>query len=309
MFLVPGRAAIGLATLLALLGSTGIARADENDAGDEPPTEEPVPSKDAPPEPAQEPSPAPVEARPTETETEAETAATAELPPKGDRRSPARKWLFLSVRQDFTWASGSKVCSPNVQRTGEFACFRGDGVQYLGTPRPEDRANVGPGFLLATTRLTVSYSHFVLRTLALEGSVGWVVRGGSPRSVGEVARDFLPLHLEAKAAYFPWGPPARTGGLAPFVAASVGVAQTDGHFQVAVREDTGAPRPAGQLDNPDAQALDVYVRRGTGFAGGGLGLVAAVGHNILLRAAATATGSFPAGGFGTSLELGVGYDL
>lgn len=295
---------MGLATLVASLGSTGVASGAEEDASHEPPTEEPAPSKDADHE--AEAGPA---TEPTTTDGAIETTP-APLPPEATKaRPPARMWLFLSVRQDFTWASGSKVCSPNVQRDGAFACFRGDETQYLGTPRPEDRANVGPGFLLATTRLTASYSHFVLRTLAVEGVFGWVVRGGGPRSVGEVARDFLPLHLEARAAYFPWGPPTRNSGLAPFIAASVGVAQTDGHFRVGVREDTGAPRPASQLDNPDAQTLDVYVRRGTGFAGAGLGLVAALGHDVLLRAAATATGSFPAGGFGTSIELGVGYDL
>ncbi|MBX3225406.1 MAG: hypothetical protein KF795_33180 [Labilithrix sp.] len=225
-----------------------------------------------------------------------------------EETSSRRRWAFISLRQDFAWIEGDRVCSPEVQRAGDFSCFRANGTQYLGTPRPEDAARAA-GVSAATTRLLATYQHFLGTRWAVAATAGVVLRGGGPRAVGSAARAFLPFHLEGQISWWPSGAPARGRGLAPFALAGVGVAQIDSRFTLAVREDPSAPPPPSQLDNPERQSLDVYKKAGTGFGAIGGGLAGAAGRSSIWRVAVEATASFPAFGLGAALEAGLGFDL
>lgn len=232
----------------------------------------------------------------------APAAATAEEAPRLPR------WIHASLRQDFAWLGGDRVCSPERQAAGDFACFRSNDTQYLGTPRATDAATVR-GVAVATTRVLIGYQQFVTRHLAVAGFAGLAFRGGGPTPVGEAGRAFLPLHLEAQASVWPWGPPLRPGSTKVFVLASGGVGQIDAHAAVRVREDRTAIAPPSQLDNPDEQTLEAYRKAGVGFAGAGVGLACALSRHWVLRTAVQGLVSFPAPGFGAALEAGVAFDL
>lgn len=236
----------------------------------------------------------------------ASRVASAEPEPLAEQRP---RWVFVTVEQDFSWLDGSTPCSPESQQNGSFACFRANGSQYLGTPRRGDRSRVGPGFLPSTTRVLVGYTHFLTSSFALGGRVGFAVRGGSPRSVGEDARAFLPVHLEMQAT---WSPPllaSSHGGFRGLILASGGVAQFDGHARLDVREDPSVPPPASQLDNPASQSLDVYRKSGIGFGALGVGFVARIYRDWLGRVALQGIASFPSTGYALALEAGIGFDL
>jgi hypothetical protein len=220
--------------------------------------------------------------------------------------SRPRRWALLSIRQDFAWIDGDRVCSPAVQSAGELSCFRKNGTPYIGTPRAEDSAKAR-GIAVATTRILASYQHFLGTHWALAVLAGVVLRGGGPRPAGGSA--FFPFHLEGQLSWWPAGPPARGGGLAPFLLLGGGLAQVDSKLSLDVREDPNAPLPPSQIDNPAHQTLDVYEKSGTGFGGFGGGIAVATSPTLLWRLALEGVASFPAPGIGAGLEAGVGFDL
>ncbi|MBX3211315.1 MAG: hypothetical protein KF850_04720 [Labilithrix sp.] len=275
-----GTARTALLSLLLVLAHAASARAAEGDEAATPPR-------------LREPAPDPVAGA-----SPAQSAGAA---------SP-RRWAFLSVRQDFAWVDGDRVCSPEVQRAGDFSCFRANGTQYLGTPRPEDAARVS-GASIATTRVLATYQHFLGAHWAAAATAGVVLRGGGPRSVGRDAQPFLPFHLEGQVSWWPTGAPARGEGPAAFVLLGGGLAQVDSKLSLTVREDPTAAPPPSQLDNPERQTLDVYKKTGTGFAAVGGGVAAATSRSLIWRFALEATAAFPAFGLGAALEAGVGFDL
>lgn len=238
-------------------------------------------------------------------------AVTATLvvagPARAAEASPrSRRWALLSVRQDFAWVDGDRVCSPEVQSAGELSCFRANGTQYVGTPRAEDAAKVR-GVSVATTRILAGYQHFLGTHWAVSALAGVVLRGGGPRPLGGDA--FFPFHFEGQLSLWPSGPPARGGGLAGFFLVGGGLAQTDSKLSINVREDPSASLPPSQIDNPARQTLDVYKKSGTGFVGFGGGLAVSTSPTLIWRLAVEGIASFPAPGIGAGLEAGVGFDL
>ena len=237
-------------------------------------------------------------------------AALVLVPPSASAEESDRlpRWVMGSLRQDFAWLDGNAVCSPASQAAGDFACFRSNDTQYLGTPNPADAARVR-GLSVATTRVLVGYQQFVTRALSLAGWAGVAVRGGGPKPLGEDAHAFLPLHLEAQLSVWPWGPPLQVGRPRPFALVGGGLAQVDAQAKIRVREDRSAPAAPSQLDNPDEQTLTAYRKAGTGFASAGLGVACALSRHWVLRAALTGLVSFPAPGIGAGLEAGIAFDL
>lgn len=221
----------------------------------------------------------------------------------GTRSARAQEWFSLAVRQDASLLAGDDVCAAAQQAAGEFACFRGDGAQYLGTPDPKVPARVR-GLALATTRVMLSFQHFLVPQLALGGGVGMAF-GGGPKPVGADANAFLPLHVEATLAWWPWRTPERAGGVRPFVRVGGGIGQVDAQTALRVREDPNAVPSPMQLDNPREQTVAVWEKAGTGQVHAGIGAALALHRRWLLTLGALARASFPAPGIGGGAELGV----
>ncbi len=216
---------------------------------------------------------------------------------------PRPNLVSVTVQQDFGIVTGESPCSFAGQIYGGFTCFRADQTQYHGTPKSQDPSDA-TGVYLATTRLLLSFDRVLGDSWTLGGRLGGVVRGGGPKPDGASAPSFLPFHGELRAAYWfgaaPFGGTGFRAGL--FVAG--GIAQVDTLFPVDVVENTKAPRPAVQPDNPKEQTLDGYTKMGTGFAGGGLSLAYAFLPTSAFVLHLKVMGLFPSAGAALSPELG-----
>jgi hypothetical protein len=135
--------------------------------------------------------------------------------------------------------------------------------------------------------------------------LGYAFRGGGPTVAG--GSSFLPLHAEGRLSYFVGGPAYGPGGIAPFIFAGGGLGQIDSQATSTVREDTMAPRPANQFDNPPQQELAIWKKSGAAFAAAGGGAYFAVGETQ--GALLTLQGAILFPSPGTAVTAGLGYAI
>ncbi|HVY47828.1 MAG TPA: hypothetical protein VHB21_18195, partial [Minicystis sp.] len=190
----------------------------------------------------------------------------------------ARKnWVSIAIEQDLAFVgAGSGICSPAIQTSGEWSCFRGNGSQYHGNPVSKGDA-VNGGFSPATTRILVGFDRVIAAGLVAGVRGGVVVRGGGPSPDATFGSGFFPGHVEGRVAYFLGSDPFGSTGFHPFVDAAFGAAAVDVPFQTPVREDVAHP---ARQTNPRQQTLDAWRHMGTGFAGGGLGAMYAIAPRV-----------------------------
>ena len=219
--------------------------------------------------------------------------------------APPRVWLAGDVTQDLPFVSGDDVCSKQGQLEDGFACFRGSGSQYHGTPLVGQNDKINGGFVLGTTRLKLGADFALFDSVTVGARLGYVVRGGGPPQDG--SSGFMPFHAEARLGYWLLGPAHRATGFSPYVLFNAGLGEVDGKSKVQVVEDPNAAPPPNQPDNPPTQELDVYKKAGSGFAGIGIGvfLPIAAGHGPTLELGLMRL--FPSNG--TALALSLGYAL
>ncbi|HVW24110.1 MAG TPA: hypothetical protein VHC69_02000 [Polyangiaceae bacterium] len=242
-----------------------------------------------------------------------EDSDDAEAAPKKKHPNPALRteagadgdlgpavWLSLGLIGDAMFISGSDVCTEKSQVSGGFTCTRGSGSQYHGTPLAGSGGKVS-GISFAPLRVTVGVSARLAQKISAGIRLGYAVLGQGPRPDG--GNEFLAFSAEVQGAYWFSQQAFSTNGIGPFVELSGGLAEIDGHSKVTVREDTSAPPPVSQLDNPPQQSLDAYQKAGAGFAGAGAGLFIPFGARAGLVADLRVLQLFPSSG--TALSLGV----
>jgi hypothetical protein len=224
------------------------------------------------------------------------------------RPTPPRErsvWLSLGLIQDAGFVSGSNLCTKNSQVNSGNTCLRASGSQYHGTPLPGSGGKLGLAPSLATTRLTLA-SYFALSSSVSGGlRVGYAFAGTAPAPDG--GKKFFPLQAEIQAAYWLSQKALSTKHVGTFLEASGGIAQMVGHGSAEVHENTAAPRPISQLDNPPVQKLDVYQSSGQGFAGGGAGIFVPLGAGSALMVDLRLSAFFPVAGFALGLGAGVAF--
>jgi hypothetical protein len=224
-------------------------------------------------------------------------------PPTPPRERSA--WLSLGLIQDFSFVSGSNLCTQNSQVSSGNTCLRASGSQYHGRPLSGSGGQLGLAPSLATTRLTLA-SYFALSSSVSGGlRVGYAFAGTAPTPDG--GKKFFPLHAEVEAAYWLSQNALSTKHVGTFLKASGGIAQMVGHGSVDVREDPAALRPISQLDNPPAQKLDVYQNSGLGFVGAGAGIFVPFGAGSALMVDLRLSAFFPSAGFALGLGAGVAF--
>lgn len=211
-------------------------------------------------------------------------------------------WMGVSVLQEASLASGDGLCTKESQLGTGFVCFRDTGSQYHGTPMQGATLSVGPS--LATTRLLLVADFATPSPVALGVRIGYAFRGGPTPDGGH---RFIPFHGEARLSVFFARRAFSTSGFAPFAFIGGGIAQLDARYGVEIGEDTSAPPPANQLDNPPRQHLDVWHKSGPGLGTFGLGGFVATGafHGFLFELKGSVF--FPS--LGGAAGLGAGYVL
>ncbi len=239
-----------------------------------------------------------------EAETDADADPDDDEEPQAVAETDRKKSFFLSLHliQDAALVSGTDVCSPSSQADAAFACFRSDGAQYLGSPQPGVRNVIAGELTLATTRVALGADLKLADQVSIGLRLGYAF-GGSPAVPG--GKPFLPLHAEARAAY--WLSSAYATHVAPYLFAAFGVAQVDAKNTVTVVEDLSGP-PPNQL-NPDSQDLDAYKKMGLFFAGAGGGAYFPFGSTHGLTTELRFLFLFPETGFVLGGALGYALGL
>ena len=206
------------------------------------------------------------------TTTVADAAATAPAPAPAP---PAYGWWVGAVIQgDIALLESGDVCSRESQAAATYSCFRSDGEQYLGAPEPAEP--VGFTAAYGTTRLALHVERAIAGNFTAGGRFGIALGGGPTPAKGPA---FVPLHLEARVAYWIGQALSPEPGLRGFVSVAAGVAQVDASRPAPVSECRAASvsgcapatntQPGGP--NPDRQVLDAYKKAGQGFVGLGAG--------------------------------------
>jgi hypothetical protein len=179
------------------------------------------------------------------------------------RWTEKRTRVVVSMQQDFGIVPTTGACTVPSQETQGYACYRGDGAQYAGTPvLTNEPLGFGPG----PTRVVVGVDHLLSNTTGIGVRLGWAVLGRGPTPTEGTA--FVPVSASARVTrWFSQDPFAR---LRPFVFVTGGYSMFDIKTSVHVREDpTATPhQPGNDLD----QQLTLWKRAGDAFVGGGGGL-------------------------------------
>lgn len=242
---------------------------------------------------------------------------------------PAYKqnWFGLHLAADIGFIGGSNVCSST---NTDFDCFAADspypsqlrdeiadppgelGDVYPGT-------GIGSGAAAGTFRALVSYDRAFTENITAGARVGYAF-GGGPKTLD--GRSFLPIHAEARVAY--WLRGLSTSGLRPYLHVGGGVAQVDiKKSDVTVRDCSDAPSRADFLDCIAAQdaydsaneftlperTLDAYRKLGNGFITTGGGVLFSLSDSTALALNLNAMLMLPSTGFVMEPSVGIVYGL
>jgi hypothetical protein len=183
-------------------------------------------------------------------------------------KPPARKnWISLAIQQDFLFLSGSPTTCAGGSGSAwsGYDCFTGS-TYYGDTPYPQSGDQVRGGPNVATTRLLAGYDR-ALGSFTIGVRLGYAFRGG-PTTPGLSA--FLPFHGELRAAYWFGADPFARTGPRPYLVVGGGVAQVDSSVSVIIYKN------ATDYAANTQTKLDAWRKSGTGFVGGGVGMMLAV---------------------------------
>ena len=176
----------------------------------------------------------------------------------------ARKnWLTLGLQQDLLFMGSSKATCAGEN---EYVCFSEADTYYAGIPYDKSGDELAGGLRFATTRVLLGYDR-AIGSFTVGARLG-VAFGGGPEAEG--GRGFLPLHAEARVAYWFGSDPFGRVGPRPYLLLNGGLAQVDAKVPVVAYENEQA-----YLDDKRL-ALDAWKKTGTGFLGGGVGMLLAI---------------------------------
>lgn len=174
-----------------------------------------------------------------------------------------KNWLTLAVQQDLLFLSSNQATCAGGN---EYVCFTNGDQYYAGIPYEKSGDELAGGLRVATTRILLGYDR-ALGSFSVGARIG-VAFGGGPRA--DEGRAFLPLHAEARVAYWFGHDPFGRAGLRPYLVLSGGIAQVDAKVPVLAYET--------RQDYVDDKrlSLDAWKKTGTAFLGGGAGLLVAI---------------------------------
>ena len=186
----------------------------------------------------------------------------------------ALNWITLALQQDFLYlgAADSGVCDSD-----DFKCYNVDGDRVRGSTGGFDG-----GFVLATTRVVVGYERVVfLPNLTVGLRLGFAFRGAP--------EDFVPVHAEARAAYWFGTDPLASTGFRPYAFLGGGIGEVDATMPV--KGNGGA-------------TYDSWRQAGLNFVSAGGGVVFAVDQSFGFGLEAKGEFLFPSSEPGAALLFG-----
>ena len=187
--------------------------------------------------------------------------------------------------------------------------------------------------MVATRRILVSFDRAVGRNITLGLRAGFALSGGPPagKNATSAGTAFLPLHAEARLAYWFGQSPFNRKGLRPYVHVGGGVAQVDAKVKVPISDCTpladdgqsnntphylcanGKPgdptSPLGSYDPAKLNQiqLDAWKKLGQEFITGGGGVMYAFKENMGVQLNVNFMFMLPTTGFVIEPSLGLNY--
>lgn len=231
-----------------------------------------------------------------------------------DKDEKERKnWFTIVYSPDLAVYAGKNVCTKTGQTQDHFYCLRGNNSHYVGTPTANNADDVTPGVALGSMRVVVGYERIVASNVGLGARIGFAFNGAT-----QGGASFMPVHAEARFAYYIGHKPFVGTGVRPSVFLSGGAAEVDTQVQVNVLEDgatCGAKNPGstsspctkpshdGVLEKREQQ-LTAYKQAGPGFAGGGVAFAFAPVESAEFHVGVRAAVTFPSAVFWLAPEAG-----
>jgi hypothetical protein len=208
-----------------------------------------------------------------------------------ERRPYKKNWLSLGVQADLMLMPGANnACLGGMNYT----CFRSDnGNYYADVPAKDIDDQVLGGFATAPmVRILVGYDRVLLSNVTVGGRLGYAVFGGGPQRPGGAS--FMPVHVEARIAYWFGKNVFVRKGLRFYALASGGMTEADASQQIDVRTPGASNTTI---------LVDAWTKTGLGFGALGPGLMYAITPNSGLVLEPKATILFPTFGFAFAAQL------
>ena len=198
---------------------------------------------------------------------EPEAAPTAEESP--DRH---KNWLSIHFEQDFlVYSATNDVCATNgpvfYGEAPQYSCFQ-NGSQYGYSQGQNIYPGVGNrvagGVGRSTSAVLLGFDRVLSSNFSVGVRLGFAFGGGPTPNTGD---KFLPLHAELRGNYWFGSDPFNSDSVRPYVGASVGLAELDGHVPVEYYQDQSG------FNANNKGTLDAWRKTGKAFAGLGFGMM------------------------------------
>jgi hypothetical protein len=201
-----------------------------------------------------------------------------------------RNWLSVGFEADaLLLPSANNACAGG---TG-YTCFNSDGSYYADNPLNNADDLVNGGFTLATERVLFGYDRVLGQNFTVGARLGYAL-GGAPQRPGGTG--FMPIHAEARAAYWFGNNPFARSGFRFFILAAGGMAEVDASVPVDVFANAAAYPNNSQNER-------AWKHTGQGFAALGGGTMFAFTPSTGIALEAKAMEMLPTSATGISLQL------
>jgi hypothetical protein len=211
-----------------------------------------------------------------------------------------RNWLSLGLQAELLYMPGADDACLGDRH---YACFVSDtGQYYSGVPAQGVDDQVIAGFAGAPMiRILVGYDRAFSPNLTAGGRLGYAFVGGGPQRPAHNATpagpSFLPVHVEARLAYFFGNNVLAGSGLRFFVGIAGGMTEVDASASIKVKADKASA----------AIPVDAWTKTGLGFAALGPGVMYAISPNQGPVLEAKAIVLFPTAGVALAAQLGYAF--
>jgi hypothetical protein len=216
---------------------------------------------------------------------------------EGDRKDFKKNWLSIGVQaEDLIMPGADNACAGN---TG-YSCFQSGGsTYYAAIPAANRDDKVLSGLAAAPmVRVLVGYDRVILPHITLGGRLGYALFGSGPQRPGGAA--FMPIHVEARFAYWFGKNVFSRKGLRFYVLVAGGMTEVDASQSV----DVFAAARGGASTNVDA-----WTKTGLGFGALGLGGMFAVSRTSGIQLELKGIALFPTFGIAPAAQLSYAIGL
>jgi hypothetical protein len=232
------------------------------------------------------------------------SGSCAEMPETDRPHAPFKKnWISIAFQTDaLLMPSANNACAGG---TG-YTCFGSNGSYYADPPLANADDVVNGGLTLATSRVLLGFDRAFGENVTLGVRVGYALAGGPQRTAAGPERpagaSFLPVHAEARVAYWLGKNVLARQGFRFFLLGASGMAQVDASVPVDIYADATA------YNNRQSQNFRAWKKTGLAFAalGGGTMFALTPSTGILLEVKAVEMLPKPATGFNLQLGYVVG---